>query len=67
MSRMIDWLLSKMPTVVILLYLRVFRPCFYDALCRMSIRERDDGSLLVGYGGKFISVEKSQSKIITPK
>ena len=64
MSRMIDWLLSKMPTVVILLYLCVFRPRFYDALCRMSVRERDDGSLLVGYGGQFISVIDGKAKVL---
>ena len=58
-----DWLLSKMPTWFILFYLRIFRPRVYDALCRMSIRARED-SLLVGYGGEFIKVDKEGVEVL---
>jgi hypothetical protein len=61
---MSDWLLSKMPTWFILLYLRIFKPKFYAVLCRMSVRLREDGSMLVGYGGKFIRVDKEGAKVL---
>ena len=60
---MFDRILSRMPTIVILLYLRIFRPRVYEAFCRMSVRVREDG-VTVGYGGKFIKVDKDGAEVL---
>jgi len=60
---MFDRILSRMPTIVILLYLRIFRPRVYRSMCYMSVRVRED-DLLVGYGGEFIKVDKDGAEVL---
>lgn len=63
LCKIIDRILSRLPVPVILLYLRVFKPRLYQALCCSSAMLCGD-VLKVGYDGAIIDVKAGKGNVV---